>query len=179
MTLVPLLVEKAQQEVDEEEVKSVQERMEKGQLTADDFLKQMKTLRRMGPMKQSLGLLPGVGSMLKDVNIDDKQLDRVEAMISSMTTEERTQPQVINNSRSCRIATGVAAKTEEVGQLVKQFEMVGKSHPRPRRHEQEGTRSGDGRDEPGRAAGGMRLPGLGRGNTHTASIKDKFKSCKR
>ncbi len=173
------LVEKAQQEVDEEEVKSVQERMEKGQLTMDDFLKQMKTLRRMGPMKQLLGLLPGVGSMLKDVNIDDKQLDKVEAMISSMTTEERTQPQVINNSRKRRIATGSAAKTEEVGQLVKQFEMVGKVTRDLAGMNKKERAQAMAAMSPGGAAGGMRLPGLGRGSTHTASIKDKFKKRKR
>jgi signal recognition particle subunit SRP54 len=171
------LVEKAQQEVDEEEVKTVQQRMEKGELTMDDFLKQMKTLRRMGPMKQLLGLLPGVGSMIKDVNIDDKQLDKVEAMISSMTMEERSQPHVINNSRKKRISHGSATKQEEVGQLVRQFEMVGKV-----------TRQLAGMNKQDRAATmaamnpgvpGMRLPGMGRGSTHTASVKDKFKKRKR
>ncbi len=169
------LVEKAQQEVNEEDVKSVQERMEKGQLTMDDFLKQMKTLRRMGPMKQLLGLLPGVGGMLKDVNIDDKQLDKVEAMISSMTTEERTQPQVINNSRKRRIATGSASKQEEVGQLVKQFELVGKVTRDLAGMNKKERAQAMAAMSPGAGAPGMRLPGLGRGSTFTPSVKDKFK----
>lgn len=169
------LVEKAQQEVNEEDVKSVQERMEKGQLTMDDFLKQMKTLRRMGPMKQLLGLLPGVGGMLKDVNIDDKQLDKVEAMISSMTTEERTQPQVINNSRKRRIATGSASKQEEVGQLVKQFELVGRVTRDLAGMNKKERAQAMAAMSPGAGAPGMRLPGLGRGSTFTPSVKDKFK----
>jgi signal recognition particle subunit SRP54 len=70
------LVEKAQEEVSEEEAEAIQEKMAKGEMTMDDFLKQLRSLRRMGPMKQLLGMLPGVGSALKDVNIDDKQLDR-------------------------------------------------------------------------------------------------------
>jgi signal recognition particle subunit SRP54 len=171
------LVEKAQQEVNEEEVKSVQERMEKGQLTMDDFLKQMKTLRRMGPMKQLLGLLPGVGSMLKDVNIDDKQMDKVEAMISSMTVEERTKPQVINNSRKRRIAGGSASRQEDVGQLVKQFELVGKvtrdlAGMNKKERAQAMAAMGPGA---GGAGGGMRLPGLAKGSSFSPSLKDRFK----
>ena len=79
------LVEKAREEVSDEEAERMAEKLSKGQLTMDDFLSQMKSLRRMGPMKQLLGLLPGVGSALKDVNIDDKQFDRIEGMVNSMT----------------------------------------------------------------------------------------------
>ena len=86
------LVEKAQEQVTEEEAEKLQESMAKGEMTMDDFLEQLKALRRMGPMKHLLGMLPGVGGMLKDVNIDDKQIDRVQAIISSMTTQERTKP---------------------------------------------------------------------------------------
>ena len=120
------LVEKAQQEVSEEEALAIQEKMAKGELTMEDFLKQLRTLRRMGSMKQLLGLLPGVGSMLKDAEIDEKQLDRTEAMINSMTPAERKAPKVINVSRRKRIARGSGTTDQQVGGLVKQFDMISK-----------------------------------------------------
>src|SRR5690606_32548424 len=118
------LVERAQEQVSEEEAEKLQEKMLRGEMTMDDFLKQLRTLRRMGPMKQLLGLLPGVGAALKDVHVDDSQLDRVEAVINSMTSEERRKPDVINNSRRKRIAQGSGSDTTAVGQLVKQFGVV-------------------------------------------------------
>jgi signal recognition particle subunit SRP54 len=120
------LVEKIQTEVKEEEAEALQKKMARGEMTMDDFLGQMRTLRRMGPLKQILGLLPGVGGALKDLNIDEKQLDGVEAMINSMTKKERGKPDVIDNSRRKRIATGAGVQQNEVGQLVKQFGMVSK-----------------------------------------------------
>ena len=118
------LVERAQEQVSEEEAEQLQEKMLRGEMTMDDFLKQLRTLRRMGPMKQLLGLLPGVGAALKDVHVDDSQLDRVEAVINSMTSDERRKPDVINNSRRKRIAQGSGSDTTAVGQLVKQFGVV-------------------------------------------------------
>lgn len=118
------LVEKAQQEVSEEEAEALQEKMARGEMTMDDFLKQLKTLRRMGPMKQLLGMLPGVGQALKNVEIDEKELDRVEAMIKSMTPDEREKPKLIDNSRKRRIAKGFGGDQARVGQVVKQFGMV-------------------------------------------------------
>jgi signal recognition particle subunit SRP54 len=85
------LVEKAQGEIDEEEAERMNERLAKGQLSMDDFLKQMRMLRRMGSMKQLLGMLPGMGSKLKDVNIDEKQLDQLEGIVNSMTAAEREE----------------------------------------------------------------------------------------
>ncbi len=120
------LVEKAQEEVSEEEAERLNEKMAKGELTLEDFLKQMKTMRRMGPMKQLLGLLPGVGGMLKDADIDEKQLDRVEGIINSMTFEERRDVSKINISRRKRIAKGSAHKPEDVSRLTKQFTAVSK-----------------------------------------------------
>lgn len=118
------LVEKAQQEVSEEEAQRLEAKMAKGELTMDDFLKQLRTLRRMGPLKQLMGMLPGVGSMLKDVQVDEKQLDTIEASINSMTAEERAAPKLINNSRRKRIAAGSGTEQQQVGQLVKQFEAL-------------------------------------------------------
>lgn len=120
------LVEKAQQEVSEEEAEALQAKMAKGEMTMDDFLKQLKTLRRMGPMKQLLGLLPGVGAMLKDAQVDEGVLDRTEAMIQSMTPEERKSPRVFTPSRRRRVAKGSGTDQNEVGQLVKQFDAISK-----------------------------------------------------
>ena len=96
------LVEKAQEQVSEEEAEQLANKMARGEMDMEDFLKQLRTLRRMGPMKQILGLLPGVGSALKDAEVDDGQLTRVEAMIQSMTAEERKSPKVIDPKRGAR-----------------------------------------------------------------------------
>lgn len=178
------LVEKAQQEVSQEEAERIQKRMEKGQLTMDDFLGQMKTLRRMGPMKQLLGMLPGVGSALKDVQVEEKQLDRVEAMISSMTKPEREQPKVIDHSRRKRISTGSGTQQNDVGNLVRQFEAVNKL-----------TKQMAGLSVAGKAKAVKELgssgvttgmPGLqgmsgvgGKGSSFAPSVKDRFKKRKK
>ncbi len=120
------LVEKAQQEVSEEEAAAIEAKMAKGELTMDDFLKQMKMIRKMGSMKSLLGMLPGVGSAIKDIDIDEKQLDRTEAMIKSMTKSERAKPDIIKNTRKRRIAQGSGTDQNQVGQLTKQFTMLSK-----------------------------------------------------
>ena len=120
------LVEKAQQEVSEEEAAALEEKMARGELDMDDFLKQMKMMRRMGSMKSLLGMLPGVGSALKGMDIDEKQLDRTEAMIQSMTRNERKRPDIIRHSRKVRIASGSGTDPNQVGQLSKQFGMLSK-----------------------------------------------------
>lgn len=120
------LVEKAREQVSDEDAEKLQDKMAKGEMTMDDFLGQLRTLRRMGPLKQLLGLLPGVGSALKDVHIDDKQLDRVEAIVHSMTPGERKKPDMIDMSRRKRIARGSGTDPNEVGQLGKQFTTVNK-----------------------------------------------------
>jgi signal recognition particle subunit SRP54 len=178
------LVEKAQEQVSEEDAQKLQEKMAKGEMTMDDFLSQLKTLRRMGPMKQLLGLLPGVGSMMKDVHIEDKQLDKVEAMISSMTTKERTTPSLINNPRRRRIASGSGTQQEEVGAMVKQFEMVSKltkSMAGMSASDRVKAVKGLGSEGVGMLPGMQNMPGFGRpkGNTAAPSIKDRFKKRKR
>lgn len=120
------LVEKAQEQVSEEEAEKIAQKMAKGQLTMDDFLGQLRSLRRMGPMKQLLGMLPGVGSMLSDVQIDEKQFDRVEGMVNSMTRAERADITLLNQARRRRIAKGSGVRPEDVSQLVRQFEMISK-----------------------------------------------------
>ncbi|MFG0329489.1 MAG: signal recognition particle protein [Phycisphaerales bacterium] len=120
------LVERAQLEVDEEEAEKLEAKMAKGELTMDDFLAQLKKLRRMGPLKQLLGFLPGLGSALKDVQVDDHQLNRLEGIINSMTLEERRDVKVLNTSRRKRVAAGSGTDMHQVSQLTKQFDMISK-----------------------------------------------------
>lgn len=170
------LVERAQQEVNEEEANEAAEKLAKGQFTLDDFLKQMKMIRRMGPMKQLLGMLPGVGGMLKDVNIDENQVDRMEAIILSMTRRERQKVGIIDRSRQKRIAAGSGAKVEDVSRMVKQFEMMQKMTQQMAGMGSAGKMKAMkemARVAPG-AGGGM--PGfLSRGSTTTESPKARFK----
>ena len=177
------LVEKAQQEVSEEEAEAMAEKMAKGELSMDDFLKQLRSLRRMGPMKQLMGLLPGVGQMLKNVEVDEKQLDRLEGMVNSMTVTERDDVKVINPSRRRRIARGSGVKPEEVAGLVKQFNMVSQMS------KQFAGMGMKGKIDAAKAmqGGGMpavsglpQLPGMGgRGSTKTKSPKARYKKRKR
>jgi signal recognition particle subunit SRP54 len=120
------LIEKAEQQVDEDEAEAMQEKMRRDQFTLEDFLKQMKQVRKMGPLSGILGMLPGMGAMkqLKNADIDDRELDRVEAIILSMTPQERANPGVINGSRRKRIANGSGTKVQQVNQLVKQFDQM-------------------------------------------------------
>jgi signal recognition particle subunit SRP54 len=120
------LVEKAQQEVSEEEAQDLEKKLARGEMTLDDFLKQLRAIRRMGPMKQVLGMLPGVGSALKNADIDDKQLNRIEGIIHSMTNLERADVSLLTHSRRRRIAKGSASTVNEVGRLVKQFDAMSK-----------------------------------------------------
>jgi signal recognition particle subunit SRP54 len=118
------LVERAQEQVSEEEAEQLQEKMAKGQMTMDDFLKQLKNIRKMGSMKSLLGMMPGVGNQIKDLDLDDSQLNRTEAMIQSMTPAERSDVELLNNSRRRRIARGSGTDQKDISQLVKGFDMV-------------------------------------------------------
>ena len=173
------LVERAQQNVNEEEAAEAAEKMAKGQFTLADFLKQMRMIRRMGPMKQLLGMLPGVGSMLNGIDIEEKQVDRMEAIILSMTRREREKVSIIDRSRQKRIAAGSGAKVEDVSRMVKQFEMMQKMT----QHMAGMGTLGKAKamKELARAApGGMGIPGfLGRGSTVTESPKSRFKQRKK
>ncbi|HYE03532.1 MAG TPA: signal recognition particle protein [Phycisphaerales bacterium] len=177
------LVEKAREEVTEEEAARLEAKMAKGDLTMEDFLGQLRTLRRMGPLKQLLGLLPGIGSALKDVHIDDKQLDRVEAIVCSMTPAERRGPSALNNSRRRRVAEGSGTRQEEVGQLVKQFETVSKL-ARQMAGMNAAAKVKAVKEMGAGGMGGM-LPGVGglpafrsKGSTYTPSMKTRFKKRK-
>jgi signal recognition particle subunit SRP54 len=120
------LIERAEQQVDEQEAEALQEKMRRDQFTLEDFLTQMRQMRKMGPLSGLIGMLPGMGAMkqLKNANLDEGELDRVEAIILSMTPHERAHPGVINGSRRKRIANGSGTKVQQVNQLVKQFDQM-------------------------------------------------------
>ena len=122
------LIEKAQTTVDIGDAKKLEEKIRGGSLTLEDFLEQMQQVRRMGPMSQVLGMIPGFRNAAKgrDLNLDDRQIDRVEAIIKSMTLHERQHPEIINGSRRRRIASGSGTSVQEVNQLLAQFKQMRK-----------------------------------------------------
>ena len=116
------LVEKAQSQITEEDAKKVEEKLRKNEFTLDDFRDQLQQIKKMGSIKDLLGYIPGVNAAaIKDANIDDNAFSRIEAIITSMTIEERRVPQVLNASRRDRIAMGSGTNVTEVNKLVKQF----------------------------------------------------------
>jgi signal recognition particle subunit SRP54 len=117
------LIEKAEQAIDQDEAADLEEKLRKNDFTLDDFRKQLKTIRRMGPLESILGMIPGLGDLkqLADNKPDEKQMGRVEAIIGSMTPEERRNDRIINGSRRKRIAKGSGTTVEEVNRLLKQF----------------------------------------------------------
>jgi signal recognition particle subunit SRP54 len=117
------LIEKAEQAIDEGEAEQLEAKLRKNAFTLDDFRKQLKTIRKMGPLESIMGMLPGMGNLkqLADAKPDEKQLGRVEAIISSMTADERRNDKIINGSRRKRIAAGSGTSVEEVNRLLKQF----------------------------------------------------------
>ena len=120
------LVERAQEQYDEEEARKLQKKIAKNQFGFDDFLNQLHQIKKMGSMKDLMGMIPGAGKMLKDVDIDDDAFKHVEAIIYSMTPEERSTPTVINANRKKRIAKGSGTSVQQVNQLLKQFNQMGK-----------------------------------------------------
>jgi signal recognition particle subunit SRP54 len=118
------LIEKAEATFDEVEMAKTEEKMRKGQLTLEDFLDQMRQVKRMGPIQNILGMLPGMPKELKNAEIEDSEIDKIEAIILSMTVEERRDPSTINGSRRQRIARGSGTTTSDVNGLLKQFKMV-------------------------------------------------------
>lgn len=115
------LVEKAQANFDENEAEKMAEKLRKNKFDFDDFLKQIKMIKKMGSLSSLVSMLPGIGSQLKDVNIDDKALVRVEAIINSMTLEERRNPKILNGGRRKRIARGSGTSIQDVNRLIKQY----------------------------------------------------------
>ena len=120
------LVERAQEQFDEEQARRINKKIAKNQFGYDDFLSQIQQVKKMGNMKDLMGMIPGVGKMTQGMDIDDSAFKGVEVIIGSMTPKERAQPQLMNHSRKLRIAKGSGTSVQDVNQLIKQFEQMSK-----------------------------------------------------
>lgn len=120
------LVEKAQEQFDEEEAKRLQKKIAKNQFDFNDFMNQIQQIKKMGNLKDLAAMIPGVGKALKDVEIDDNAFKGIEAIIQSMTPKERTNPEILNSSRRQRIAKGSGTNIQDVNRLIKQFDQTRK-----------------------------------------------------
>jgi signal recognition particle subunit SRP54 len=120
------LVEKAQETFDQDKAVKLEEKLRKAQFTFEDFLDQLKEIKKMGPLSQVVSMIPGMNKLPANANVDDKELVRIEAIIQSMTKEERLRPSVLNGSRRRRISIGSGTTVQEVNRLLKQFEEMQK-----------------------------------------------------
>jgi signal recognition particle subunit SRP54 len=116
------LVERAQQQFDEKEAAELQKKIRKNKFDFNDFYSQIQQIKKMGNMKDLMGMIPGVGKMMKDVEVDDNAFKSIEAIIQSMTPFEKSNPETINQSRRTRIANGSGTDLAEVNRLMKQFD---------------------------------------------------------
>jgi len=120
------LVEKAQIQFDEKEAEDLEKKLLANKFDFEDFLKQIKMIKKMGSLKSLLGMVPGLGANIKNIDVDDNQLVKVESIIQSMTKQERTNPKILNGSRRMRIARGSGNSIQDINRLVKQFKEMGK-----------------------------------------------------
>jgi len=120
------LVERAQEQFDQEHARRINKKIAKNQFDFDDFLSQIQQVRKMGNMKDLMGMIPGVGKIMKGVDIEENAFQGIEVIIGSMTPKERSQPQLINHTRKMRIAKGSGTTMQDVNQLIKQFEQMSK-----------------------------------------------------
>ena len=144
------LVEKAQQQVDEKEAEALAKKLREDRFDLNDMLNQLRQIQKMGDLKSMLGMIPGIGKQLKDVDIDPRQFARVEAIILSMTAKEREKPSVFNPSRKRRVAAGSGCKVEDVNRLLKQYDSMRQLMKQFKKQAKSGKRGG---------LGGMRMPG--------------------
>jgi signal recognition particle subunit SRP54 len=124
------LVEKAQQSIDELEAEELEQKIKKNKFDFDDFLKQIKVIKKMGSLSSLLGMVPGMSSQIRNAQVDDRALIKVEAIINSMTIKERRNPKILNGNRRKRIARGSGTSIQDVNRMIKQFsqmqKMIGK-----------------------------------------------------
>ncbi|MBR8702853.1 signal recognition particle protein [Porphyromonas levii] len=120
------LVERMQQQYDEEKARELEKKIRKNEFDFDDFLDQIKQIKKMGNLKDLLGMIPGMGKAIRDLDVDDNAFKSIEAIIYSMTPEERSNPKIINGNRRKRIASGSGVEVQQVNQLLKQFEQARK-----------------------------------------------------
>jgi signal recognition particle subunit SRP54 len=119
-------IERAESQLDEDRAKELERKLRKDEFTFEDFLDQMKMMRKMGPLSNLLGMIPGMKAQMGNVKVDERQLDRIEAIVLSMTPDERRRPQMINGSRRARIAKGSGTSVQQVNGLIKQFSQMRK-----------------------------------------------------
>lgn len=120
------LIERAEEQINEQEAEKMVKKLKENSFDMNDLLDQFQQIKKMGPLKQVLSMIPGVGNQLKDVDVDDRQLVRIESIIYSMTKAERSKPELINASRKRRIAAGCGLKVEDVNRLLRQYEQMKK-----------------------------------------------------
>jgi signal recognition particle subunit SRP54 len=145
------LIEKAEQAYDRDQAEEAAAKLQSGRFTLEDFLDQMQQVKKMGPLQHIVGMLPGIPKELRQAEIDDRDLGRIEAIIRSMTPEERRSPEMMNGSRRLRVAKGSGATTSDVNQLLKQFKEMQKMM----------RMLGRAKGGKGKAVTGLGLPGLG------------------
>ncbi len=149
------LIERAEQQISEKEAEELAKKLRENTFDMNDMLDQFRQVRKMGDIKSMLGMIPGVGNKLKDVEIDERQFDRIEAIILSMTPAEREKPSIINPSRKRRIAAGSGMKVEDVNRLLKQYDMMCQMM------KQMNANGKATKGKKGKRRGKMMLPGLG------------------
>jgi signal recognition particle subunit SRP54 len=120
------LIEKAESQFDEDEAAELERKIRKQEFGLDDFLNQLKQVRKLGPLQSILGMIPGAGAQMKGLKVDEKEFDRIQAIILSMTAEERRKPDLIKGSRRLRIAQGSGTNVQAVKALIKQFAQMQK-----------------------------------------------------
>ena len=120
------LIEKAEQELDQKEAERTAQRLAENKFDLNDLLAQFAQIKKMGSVKSIMSMLPGVGQKLRDVEIDERQFDRIEAIIKSMTPKERAKPELLNASRKRRVAAGSGMKVEDINRLLTQYEQMKK-----------------------------------------------------
>jgi signal recognition particle subunit SRP54 len=160
------LIEKAEQVYEKDEAEQTAAKLLEGKFTLDDFLEQLQQVRKMGPLQNLMGMMPGMPKEMRNAEIDEGQVNRVEAIIRSMTREERVEPTIIDGSRRLRIANGSGTQTSDVSQLIKQFREMQKLMKRmPGISGTKGVRSKKGKAKKGRKGGGGRVTPPGGGRT--------------
>ncbi len=160
------LIEKAEQVYEKEEAEQTAAKLLEGKFTLDDFLEQLQQVRKMGPLQNLMGMMPGMPKEMRNAEIDEGQVNRVEAIIRSMTREERVEPTIIDGSRRLRIANGSGTQTSDVSQLIKQFREMQKLMKRmPGISGTKGVRGKKGKGKKGRKGGGGRVTPPGGGRT--------------
>jgi signal recognition particle subunit SRP54 len=166
------LIEKAEQVYEKEEAEQAAAKLLEGRFTLDDFLEQLQQVRKMGPLQNLMGMMPGMPKEMRDAEIDEGQVRRVEAIIRSMTREERVDPNLIDGSRRLRIADGSGTKTADVSQLIKQFREMQKLMKRM--PGMSGTKGARGRKGKKGRKGSGRVTPAGTGRTTPAGARQPF-----